>query len=64
MICTAAAMLLYEMAVFAMGLFLGLTIPARFAGFLITAALSLLAAPILYPIALSIGSLGGEAWKE
>lgn len=64
MLCTAAAMLAYELAVFAIGLFLGLTAPGRIVGFCITAALSLIAAPILYPIVLSIGSLGGESWKE
>lgn len=62
--CSAVAMVLYELAVFGMGLFLGLTVPARFPGFMITAGLSLIAAPVLYPIVLSIGSLGGEAWKE
>jgi hypothetical protein len=63
-LCTAAAMLLYELAVFAIGLFLGLTTPARLGGFCTTAALSLLAVPVLYPIAISIGTLGGGAWKE
>lgn len=64
MLCTAIAMLVYELAVFAIGLFLGLTIPSRITGFCMTAALSLIAAPVLYPIVLSIGSLGGESWKE
>ena len=64
MLCTAAAMLAYELAVFAIGLFLGLTVPDRFAGFCITAVLSLLAAPVLYPIIRSIGTLGGGTWKE
>ena len=64
MLCTAAAMVLYELAVLAFGLFLELTIPDRITGFLVTAALSLAAAPVLYPIVLSIGALGGDAWKE
>ena len=64
LVCTAVAMLLYEIAVFGMGLFLGLTIPARFAGFMITTGLTLVAAPVLYPILLSIGTVGGEVWKE
>lgn len=64
MLCTAGAMLAYELAVFAIGLFLGLTIPGRFAGFCITAVLSFLAAPVLYPIIRSIGTLGGGTWKE
>lgn len=64
MFCTGAAMLVYEMAVFATGLFLQLTLPVRFLGFLLTAGLSLLAAPVLYPICLTIGRIGGESWKE
>ena len=64
MLCTAAGMLAYELTVFAMGLFLGLTTSGRVIGFCITALLSAVAAPILYPIALSIRSLGGEVWKE
>jgi uncharacterized membrane protein YecN with MAPEG domain len=64
LLCTAVAMLAYELLVFAMGLFLGLTVPARILGFLITTGLSLIAVPVLYPIVLAIGSIGGEAWKE
>ena len=63
-LCTAVGMLAYEMCVFAMGLFLGLTTGSRVIGFLITAVLSALAAPVLYPIAVSIRSIGGEVWKE
>ena len=57
-------MFAYELLQFLMGLFLGLTIPARWIGFLITASLSVIAIPILYPVALSIGTIGGETWKE
>lgn len=64
MLCTAAAMVLYQFATFAIGLFFGLTILSRWIGFLTTSILSLLTAPILYPICLSIGGIGGEAWKE
>lgn len=64
MLCTALAMLMYEILQFCMGLFLGLTIPGRFVGFLITAVLSMLAAPVIYPIALSIEKIGGKTWKE
>lgn len=63
-LCTAAAMFAYEILQFCMGLFLGLTIPQRFVGFLLTAALSSLSIPLLYPITLSIESIGGETWKE
>ena len=63
-ICTAAGMLLYELSIFIMGLIQGVTIWSRLGVFLLTAALSLIAAPILYPIGMSIGSIGGESWKE
>lgn len=64
MLLTALAMVLYELLVFAIGAFLGLTAFSRIVGFLLTAGLSLLIAPAVYPIALSIGKIGGEVWKE
>lgn len=64
MLCTVFAVVVYEMILFLVGAFTGLTPWGRFGGFLITAGLSLLAAPILYPILLSIASIGGETWKE
>ncbi len=63
-ICTALALLLYELAVFAMGLFLGLTVPGRVVGFLITSALSWVSIPVLYPICAAISAMGGNTWKE
>lgn len=64
MLLTALAMVLYELLVFAIGLFLGLTTFSRGGGFLLTAGLSLMVAPAFYPIALSVGKIGGEVWKE
>ena len=64
MLLTALAMVLYEGAVFAIGLFLGMTSLGRLPGFAMTAGLSLVVAPVLYPIALSIGRIGGDVWKE
>lgn len=64
MLCTGSAMVIYEIAVFVTGLFLQLTLPGRLVGFLLTAALSLVAVPALYPICLAIGRIGGETWKE
>ena len=63
-LCTACAMLGYELLQFCMGLFLGLTILQRFIGFVVTALLSSLTVPLLYPVALSIEAIGGETWKE
>lgn len=64
MLCTVFAVVVYEMAMFLLGAFMGLTPWNRFVGFLLTAGMSLLSAPILYPILLSIESIGGETWRE
>ncbi|MBQ8622003.1 MAG: hypothetical protein IJ422_06785 [Oscillospiraceae bacterium] len=64
MVCTAASVVAYELLIWAMGLFLGQTYLGRLPFFLLTAGLSLLAAPVLYPILRSIGKIGGETWKE
>lgn len=63
-LCAVTAMFGYELLQFFMGLFLGLTIPSRFVGFLLTAFMSCLFVPLLYPVALSIEAIGGEIWKE
>lgn len=64
MLCTGAAMLVYELALFVIGLFLKLTSPARFMSFVLTAAFSMLAAPLLYLLAKAISAIGGQSWKE
>lgn len=60
-LCAAAAMIVYEIATFLITVFLGLAPWAAFPGALLTAALSLVAVPVLYPIFLSIG---GNVWNE
>lgn len=62
MLCTGVSMLLYELLVYAIGLFLGLTTAGTIGSFVLTAVMSFLAAPVLYPIIKTIG--GGDAWKE
>ena len=64
MLCAIFAIVVYEMATFAIGFLLGRTILPRFMGFVVTTILNILVTPILYPIALSISSIGGETWKE
>lgn len=64
LLLTALAMVLYELLTFGIGLFLGLTALPRVAGFAITAGLSLAVVPVIYPIVLSVGKIGGEVWKE
>lgn len=63
MLCVGVAMVCYALINFVFGLFLGLTPLTRFHGFLITAGLSLLAAPVLYPLLKAIGKIGGQLWK-
>lgn len=62
--CTSSAVFLYELLIFLMGLFLGLSIPDRFIGFLITSGLSLISLPLLYPLVMLIGKIGGSIWNE
>lgn len=64
MLCAGAALILYELAVFTMGLFLGRTIFSRVGVFLLTALLSALCCAALYPVLLAIDRIGGETWKE
>lgn len=64
MLCTTVAMLIYELAVFAIGLFLGMTTLDRIGTFCLTALMTLLSVPLLYPIVNAISTIGGEAWKE
>lgn len=64
MLCTAAAMIAYEMAVFFIGLFLNMTTFGRIGSHLLTALMTLVAAPALYPVVNGISTIGGEAWKE
>ncbi len=64
MLCCGIAMVVYELVMFVFGLFLQLTTLSRIYGFLITAGLSLIAVPVLYPITKAIGAIGGESWKE
>ena len=60
LLCVAGAMLLYELLVFGITLFLGLTKLKAFYGFLISAALSLPAVPLLYPL---LKAIGGKQWE-
>ena len=64
MLCTSLALVLYELAVFAIGLFLQLTTGARIGAFVLTALFSILVAPLLYWLVRRIGKIGGQEWKE
>lgn len=64
MLCTAAAIVIYEMALFGIGVFFGYTTVSRITLQLIKAGISLAAMPILYPIFNAILKNGGETWNE
>lgn len=63
-LCAGVGMMAYELLIFALGWFLGSTIPARFGVFMLCGGLSVAVMPLLYPVFLSISSIGGETWKE
>ncbi len=63
-LCAALALVAYELAVFAVGLFLGLTHWARFGNFLATALVSWIVLLPLYSLLYRIGQIGGNTWKE
>lgn len=64
LLCTAMGLLLYELGLFTISLFLKLTVFSRVGAAVFTAALSLIAVPVFYPVLMIIGKLGGEAWGE
>ena len=64
MLCACIAVLLYEMGVFAFGLIFQNTALFRIVRFLITAGLSLLSYPILYPLTTAIEKIGEKTWKN
>lgn len=64
MLCTAVAMVVYELAIFAIGLFLRLTAMEYLNAFLLTAGFTLVLAPLQYVLVRSISKIGGQVWTE
>lgn len=64
LICVGGAMLLYELCVFATGLFLELTYPGRWGVFVMTAIVSTLTVGAFYKPIRHVGTIGGNVWKE
>ncbi len=64
MLCATVSVVLYEAATFAIGIFLKYTYWTRIGGFGITILMTLVCLPLVYPILLAIGKIGGETWKE
>lgn len=63
-ICAGLALLLYELAIWGTGIFLGLTYWGRIGVFLLTWLLSFLVMLPLYPLLRVIQNIGGETWRE
>lgn len=64
LLCAAIGMCLYEWILFAISWFMGYLPYERMEVMLMTAGLTLVAVPVVYPIARVIGKIGGEPWKE
>ena len=63
-LCAAGAMMLYEVSVWAVGVFFGMTYPERIRVFATSGVLSSAVMPLLYPLLSQVGKIGGELWKE
>lgn len=64
LLCTAVATLAYQLILFAICYFLGITTAAHLSQFLMKGLLSLAVMPALYPIFSAISKIGGETWTE
>ena len=64
LLCTAVAVMVYEMGVFVWGLVSGLTIFARAGVFLLTGGMSCITILPMYPLVRAISKIGGDAWKD
>ena len=63
-LCTAVTIMVYELAVFGVGIFQGLTIWSRLGVFILTGAMSILVMLPVYPAVRAIGNIGGDSWTE
>ena len=63
-LCTAAAVMFYELLLFALGAFLGSTTLPRIRIFALTGAYTVALLPLMYPMFRSISKIGGESWKD
>ena len=63
-LCACISLIAYEMLLFIVGIFMGLTIWARAGVFLLTALMSCAVMLALYPAVNAIAKIGGDTWKE
>lgn len=64
MLCTAIAIMLYELLLWAIGMLVGNTTVHRLGIFALTGLYTLAAMPALYPVFRAIGKIGGESWRD
>ena len=64
LLCTAVALMGYELGLFVVGMMTELTLWLRLVRFLLTGAYSCLVLIPLYPLIYKIGLIGGNTWKE
>ena len=63
-LCTAIALMGYELGLFAVGLFEGLTLWSHMDAFVLTGLYSCATLLAFYPLIYKIGLIGGNTWKE
>lgn len=63
-LCAGAAAFIYEIGLYVVGLFMGLTSWYRFPRFFVTGVLTVAVMFPLYAIIFRIGQIGGYTWKE
>lgn len=63
-LCAGTAALIYEIGLYVVGLFMGLTSWYRFPRFFVTGVLTVAVMFPLYAIIFRIGQIGGYTWKE
>ena len=63
-LCVSIAIMLYEMLLFVLGIFQGLTIWDRAGVFALTGAVSCITMLPMYPLVRKISEIGGVSWKE
>ncbi len=63
-VCTACSFGLYELVVFGISAFLGLTTADRLPQHLLGAFLSICVLPLFYPVIKAIANIGGNTWND
>lgn len=63
-LCVSISIMLYEMILFVIGLFMGLTILPRAGVFALTGGFTCITMLPMYPLVRAISKIGGESWKE